>query len=181
MNWKEFERKRLQPTLRYYPGICLEVLGKNHEKPQSGLPVSGPRFESGTSRTRMLTARLTTQALPPAWCRQCTDTSTSYPLPPASEGSFVNHTQPCEQPVSCLPALLLRKICAQQNELRWVISTFQRTRPHLTDTLHSHTTRVILKEDTGFYRGAYNRELTIKWCWCSNQSKEERVLDYLRW
>jgi hypothetical protein len=28
MNWKGYGRKRSQPNLRYYPGICLEELRK---------------------------------------------------------------------------------------------------------------------------------------------------------
>jgi hypothetical protein len=38
-------------TLRYSPSIFLEGLRKQ-EKPQSGKPISGPRFEPGTYRIR---------------------------------------------------------------------------------------------------------------------------------
>jgi hypothetical protein len=37
-------------NLRCYPGIYLEDLRKNHEKLQSGWPVSGPVFAPGTFR-----------------------------------------------------------------------------------------------------------------------------------
>jgi hypothetical protein len=51
MNWKGFGRRRSWPNLRYFPGICLKN-EKNHEKHKWGLPVSGPRFQPGTSRIR---------------------------------------------------------------------------------------------------------------------------------
>jgi hypothetical protein len=52
MNWKGFGRKRwwlnLKVLFRYVPGGAK----KNHEKPQSGYPVSGPRFEPVNSQIR---------------------------------------------------------------------------------------------------------------------------------
>jgi hypothetical protein len=53
MNWKKCVRKRSWPNLRYCLGICL---GKNHEKSQSGYPVSGPRFKPRTSRIQSRSA-----------------------------------------------------------------------------------------------------------------------------
>jgi hypothetical protein len=51
MNWKGYERRRLSPSLRYYPGIFLERLRKT-TKGLSGYPVLGERFEHETFRTR---------------------------------------------------------------------------------------------------------------------------------
>jgi hypothetical protein len=52
MNWKGCGRKRLWPNFKV---LCQHVRGgneENHEEPQSGQPISGPRYESGTSRIR---------------------------------------------------------------------------------------------------------------------------------
>jgi hypothetical protein len=50
MNWKGYGRKRSWPNLRHYLSMFPEGLIKIHEKFQPGYPVSGPRFEPGTSR-----------------------------------------------------------------------------------------------------------------------------------
>jgi hypothetical protein len=50
MNWKEFERKWPWPNFKvlfwHFPGGTEE----NHKNLKSGLPVSEPRFEPGTSQ-----------------------------------------------------------------------------------------------------------------------------------
>jgi hypothetical protein len=48
INFEVFGR----PNLRYYNGIYLKALQRNHEENQSGQSVSGPRFEPGNSRIR---------------------------------------------------------------------------------------------------------------------------------
>jgi hypothetical protein len=57
MNWKGCERKWSWPNLRHLPVRTKE----NHDKPQPGLLVSGPRLEPGTSRIK---SRHDTQSKP---------------------------------------------------------------------------------------------------------------------
>jgi hypothetical protein len=52
MNWKGFRRKRSWSNLK---GLSQHSLGGTeeiHKNPQSGYPVSEPRYEPGTSRKR---------------------------------------------------------------------------------------------------------------------------------
>jgi hypothetical protein len=46
MNWKGYGKNSHSLKLRYYPHIHLEGPKKNHEKSQSVLLVSGPKFEA---------------------------------------------------------------------------------------------------------------------------------------
>jgi hypothetical protein len=50
MDWKGFGRKWCDAILRYYLGIRLKVLSKTTKA--SVQPLTGPRFEHGTSRIR---------------------------------------------------------------------------------------------------------------------------------
>jgi hypothetical protein len=61
MDWKGSGRKRLWTNLKYYPVVSWGTEEK-HETPQSGEPMSGPRFETGTSRigTRIVNHSTTT-------------------------------------------------------------------------------------------------------------------------
>jgi hypothetical protein len=52
MNWNGCGRRRSWPNLRYYPSICLEG-PKKTTRNLSGEPVSGPRFQPGTSRIQI--------------------------------------------------------------------------------------------------------------------------------
>jgi hypothetical protein len=54
MNWKGCDRERLRPTLRKYPGICLEglrkttkKLGKDTRSPGLHLNTGFPEYEAG--------------------------------------------------------------------------------------------------------------------------------------
>jgi hypothetical protein len=48
MKWKWPEKKQSWPNLRYYPGICVEELGKTTKGPYSEYPVSRPRVAPST-------------------------------------------------------------------------------------------------------------------------------------
>jgi hypothetical protein len=48
---KDLQGSGRDQILRYYPGICLDGL-RNTTNIKSALPVSGPRFEPGTSKIR---------------------------------------------------------------------------------------------------------------------------------
>jgi hypothetical protein len=53
MNWRGCGMKRSWPTLKYYPGIWMEMTEKNQESPKSGHCVFRPKFETGASAYRI--------------------------------------------------------------------------------------------------------------------------------
>jgi hypothetical protein len=60
---EELERMRKEAVvanLRKYPGLCLEILRKS-TKNLSGQPLSGPRFEPGTSRVPSWSVKYSTK------------------------------------------------------------------------------------------------------------------------
>jgi hypothetical protein len=60
MSWKVYGRKRFWPNFK---GISQHLPGRTeeyHEKPQSGMPVSRPRYEPGISRIRTANHSTTT-------------------------------------------------------------------------------------------------------------------------
>jgi hypothetical protein len=58
MNWKGCGRKRSWPNLRYYPGICLEGLGKPRKTSVMiaslrDLNLGPPEYEAGVLTTEL--------------------------------------------------------------------------------------------------------------------------------
>jgi hypothetical protein len=63
MNWKGFGRKQLWSNFKVLSWHSPGGTEKNHEKPQSGEPVSGPRFEPRTSKIRSRSVNHSTTTL----------------------------------------------------------------------------------------------------------------------